>query len=432
VTKASGLALGHRSARGLVVRSGKIVRRFGVTQGPFARLLEQYREIAAEAGARPTLPITACVLARHAPLIRGLSERGVEFAIHGLVHNDHASLSLERQRTTIAQAAATFDACGVPYAGFRGPYLRWNEQTRAAVRSLGLRYHSTEAVEYPALTDESVNGAGADALARVRRMYAPRDAETMLVRPRMLDGLVDIPVVLPDDEIMVERLELSVAAQIAAWRTVLGVSHARGELFTLQLHPERMHECADALRTLLADARSCTPAVWLARLDEVADWWLRRDRATIAVEQTAPGRYRVAIEAPDDATVVVRGAPELDADPWYGQDRLLHARTVELAGDVRPVVGVSTRTAAAVRDLLREEGYAVEQHDDPSRVAVHIDEPRADAPETAIVARVEGATGPLVRIWRWPGGARSALSLTGDVDSVTIQDFALRIWETRR
>jgi hypothetical protein len=32
----------------------------------------------------------------------------------------------------------------------------------------------------------------------------------------------------------------------------------------------------------------------------------------------------------------------------------------------------------------------------------------------------------------WPEGKRAALSITGDVDSVTIQDFFLRILEVRR
>jgi hypothetical protein len=42
------------------------------------------------------------------------------------------------------------------------------------------------------------------------------------------------------------------------------------------------------------------------------------------------------------------------------------------------------------------------------------------------MAEVEASKGPLVRLWRWPAGARCALSVTGDVDSMTIVDFLRR------
>ena len=34
---------------------------------------------------------------------------------------------------------------------------------------------------------------------------------------------------------------------------------------------------------------------------------------------------------------------------------------------------------------------------------------------------------PLVRVARWPKGARGALSLTGDVDALTIWDYGFRL-----
>ena len=35
---------------------------------------------------------------------------------------------------------------------------------------------------------------------------------------------------------------------------------------------------------------------------------------------------------------------------------------------------------------------------------------------------------PLLRLGRWPGGAKSALAVTGDVDALTIWDYALRFF----
>jgi hypothetical protein len=51
---------------------------------------------------------------------------------------------------------------------------------------------------------------------------------------------------------------------------------------------------------------------------------------------------------------------------------------------------------------------------------------------SALVRQVEQGTAPLARIGVWPDGRRAAVSITGDIDSVTIQDFFLRILEVRR
>jgi len=51
--------------------------------------------------------------------------------------------------------------------------------------------------------------------------------------------------------------------------------------------------------------------------------------------------------------------------------------------------------------------------------------------EIAVLARIDAGPGPLVRLGRWPNGARSALAVTGDVDALTLGDFAIRSWETR-
>src|SRR5262249_47705374 len=76
---------------GLAARAGTILTRFGPTPGRMEAYLTHYADLAHEFGARPTLPITACVLARHPASIARFHEEGVEFAIHGLVHNDHAA-----------------------------------------------------------------------------------------------------------------------------------------------------------------------------------------------------------------------------------------------------------------------------------------------------------------------------------------------------
>ena len=47
--------------------------------------------------------------------------------------------------------------------------------------------------------------------------------------------------------------------------------------------------------------------------------------------------------------------------------------------------------------------------------------------ETRVWAEIDGGAFPLLRFGRWPHGSRSALSLTGDIDALTIGDYAHRI-----
>ena len=44
----------------------------------------------------------------------------------------------------------------------------------------------------------------------------------------------------------------------------------------------------------------------------------------------------------------------------------------------------------------------------------------------AVLRHVEASTGPLVRVWRWPDGARSAVSIAGDLDALSITDYLAR------
>ena len=51
--------------------------------------------------------------------------------------------------------------------------------------------------------------------------------------------------------------------------------------------------------------------------------------------------------------------------------------------------------------------------------------------EMDIVQTVEASPSTLVRFGAWPDGSRSALSITGDIDAMTLVDFMLRLWEAR-
>lgn len=408
-----------------------ILGRFGPTPARMVRCLERYVAITDAYGVTPTLPLTARVLERNAPTIRSFVDRGVEFAVHGLVHDDHKIRSLEEQRRSISAAMAIFDVAGVPHSGFRAPYLRYNAATELALRELQVSYHSSQAVFFPVVALDMAEPR-INAYQRVLALYGALDAERSVVRPRLDAGLVHIPVALPDDESMIERLRLGPESRVSIWTAILARSYHRSELFTLQLHPERAFELDDALEAVLADARRRRPAIWIARLDEIADWWRRRARARLRVDSVGAGRHRVHLEADPDATMLVRGLPTAGDRPWDDVTHVARSRDFEVASALKPVVGVSTRTSNDVIRLLRDEYIPCERSSDPAAYGAYLDLPGDTWSEAGVLERIAASAGPLVWLSRWPNAAKSALAITGDIDSVTLQDFAWRVWETRR
>ena len=412
------MSIRAKGVGGYAVRAAAIAWRFKVGHGLANRSLRRYVELTRAVNAYPSLPVTAVVLRRHPRLIAEYAAQGVEFAIHGLVHNDHALLGLEEQLESIARAARYFGEAGIRFTGFRGPYLRYSSHTDVALRALGLRYHSSQGIHFPVLSDAARRS---DGYRRALGFYGSWDADRVVSRPRFVDGLVHIPVSLPDDEIMVERLGLSTAAQIEAWLGILRATYRDGELFTIMLHPERIFDCGEALAAVLAEARSLAD-VWIARLDEIAEWWHRRSAARLEIREISSGRFSAtAVGAPDVALALNRS----------GMDRSLGTanEAVEFCSGLRPWVGVDVRAPDDLVAFLREEGYVVERSAEKTRFAVFIG--GTDWSERAVLTQLESSTASLVRVARWPAGVKSVVAVTGDIDSLTLGDFALRLWETR-
>jgi peptidoglycan/xylan/chitin deacetylase (PgdA/CDA1 family) len=422
------MSIHGRGPKATVARTATVVSRFGATASAMARRLERYAAITSRLGARPSWPTTACVLERHPALLKRYADDGVDLAVHGLVHGDHAVVDRARQLDTIKRAMDIFDRSGLRPLGFRGPYLRYNEATLDVLRELGLRYHSSQAVSFP-LVAEGLEPIAAASYGLALKLYSALDATRVAVTPRIKGGLVDMPVAVPDDEILLDRLHLDGPARIAEWLNILETTYTRGDLFTIQLHPERIDELAEALEETLAAARRKRPAVYVARLDEIAAWWLRRSYFSLRVTPTGENRCHVSLQADDDATFVTRGL-FVARTPWFGRDALCELREFDVESGRLPSVSVSRRSPPAVRDFLTQEGFAVAVSDDERSYGAHVDV-AAQWTETGVLDTIEAAPGPLVRLWRWPDAARSALATTGDIDALTLRDFVVRSWETR-
>lgn len=422
-----------KGAVNLLRRAGAIIRRTGFTPRRMGHSLAAYVRLLGRYQAHATFPVTAMALHRHPGALRHLLAQApaVELAIHGYRHTDLATLSDAEQAAEVERAAALFRAESIPFVGFRAPYLRWDDSLLAALGEAGFWYDSSRSVLWPVI-DETALDDGRRASLRLLLDYCrPQPAEAFPALPLWFDDLLEIPVSLPDDEMLVERLRLDEGQMAAIWTAALEQCHARGELFVLQLHPERFPLCAGALERVLERARELSPPVWLATLRDVAVWWREKRDLHLDLTPLGEGRWAVKGEGPERGALLVRGAAlEAESLPWDEKYRMVAQRQCALRAESRPCIGVSPAAPLELVDFLSDQGYLVEVSDRSEGYTVYLDRATFSPEDMLPLLRgIEAASGPLVRWARWPGGAGSALAVTGDVDALTMWDYALRPFE---
>lgn len=252
--------------RGLF-RASLIARRFGLGRRGMERNLECLVEILERHGARATLFVPAAVFARHRKSLDRFRRPVIEWGIHSDDHTDLSRMTKEEQETRVHNAVSLFDQGDLAFSGFRAPYLKTNSATVEALSTAGrFSYDSSSCV----LWDEVYLPSSAY-FSWCLGFYQPtRHSHT----PLGIDHggeLIRIPVSLPDDDILVDRERLAPAEVFAVWSAMLERSHQAGEIFVLQLHPERVRELAGVLSQLLELAARLSPPVWLPSLGEVAE-----------------------------------------------------------------------------------------------------------------------------------------------------------------
>lgn len=410
-----------RGMGNLVKRTFQVATRFGPGPKKMGGRFERFMDVLDEFGIQPTFPITALPMSRNPEFAHRLIERGAELAVHAHTHTDLSALTYEEQTRHMSQAIQLFRKHAVPFTGFRAPYLHWNADTMRVVEDYQFRYDSNQAVLWDVVDLESQGAAARDGWDKARAFYNPLDAADTVVLPFRRRGFVEIPVSLPDDEILHDRMYIHSAEFLGeTWMKIFEHTYQRGELFTLQLHPERIDFFANALRALLSTARNKKPAVWIATLESIAAWWV--DKAQNRADFVRDGDYyRVDVKAAPGATVLLReNGAERAVEP--GELR------VPAPDGLRPCVGVAPGSNREAIQRLADFGYIIEAGDAAADFVVHLGILR-DGGAPAIrehLAEIEECPGPLVRFATWPHGNKSALSVTGDIDALTIWDFLHR------
>jgi peptidoglycan/xylan/chitin deacetylase (PgdA/CDA1 family) len=411
-------------------RAQKIATRYGLTSAPMDQALQQFANILRQFGCSASFPITAVALERNRDMIARYLNANIEFVVHGYTHIDCSQFNLEEQLNHLERACKIFSQMGIASAGYRSPYLRRGPYIQTALETAGFSYVSNQPIIWDVIRDQAAVVSNRAAYDRALAFYEPWNANERPSLPWLNHQLVEIPISFPDDEILVDRLGGGTELIEETWLAILSKTYQQGELFTILLHPERIGFCANALASVLTKALTFAPSVWCARMDEIASWWKARARATINVTETAEGGFHCVVDSPTAATLLIRSV-EVDTavHPWDDGYSQIKEKDFTLQSSYRPFIGISSTTTPKLNDWLHQQGYFTEISEDRHRYQCYFDQPEFTAgQERSVLAKIENTYSPLVRLGRWPNGARSAICISGDIDALTLWDYGFRLF----
>jgi len=434
-----------KGAHNFARRLGTVFTRFGVSEAPTRQALYTIIDSLRQYNAEPTFFIPAVVLRRHPELITEIAHSGVEIGIHGYIHNDYRLLSESEQYEQTRQAIAVFEQTPISYRGFRNPYLGWTEESLHIFAALGFMYESNEAVIHDVIDLDQFTPLLRNGYEKSLELFQATTCTAYALRPHFEGALLRIPTSIPDDEMLFDRLRVTSPKRVGGiWCKVMQRVYELGGLYTLNLHPERGILCKRALDILLSYAHNQPLPVWVARLGDIAQWWKERSQFRLNITPQAPHHWHVEATCTPRATLLARYVTVEDASltPWSGMDVCIQSHSFTVHAPRCPCIALSLQTPEQVADFLQEQGLPVvrSSQEEADKYAMYLDiaEGLGTTREeqlqrrSALMEQVEQLEAPLIRFGCWPNRSRAALGVTGDIDSVTIQDFFLRVLEVHQ
>ena len=409
-------------------RAVNLLDRYRLSSARAIQRIESCLNMLISQDCRPTFPTPGLIVERYPKVIRHLQDKGGEIAIHGYQHIDLNTVPVNQACEQLIKAVHAFESRGIEVHGFRCPYLRCSDELLDAIPKGLFEYSSNKTISWN--FDPGIRGQNGNRIVEIlKRLYVSKPSADFISVPLERPNTLEIPISSPDDMTLIDGLKYDPDETGWAWSQVLEQTHRRGELFNLIFHPELADRCEQAFREVIRQAKQKHPSVWIARLCDISEWW--REKTGFRMEITPlPTGLRLTFLCSPRATILVRGF-EYDGSrrAWDESYRQLLTRTLDVPAYPRPFVGLTSRAPRETIAFLLAQGYILDLGQTARDCGIYLDEARLAslASETRLIDFIETCASPLVRYWRWPNGAKSAMSITGDLDALSLSDYLSRL-----
>lgn len=253
-----------RQGKNTLRRFSSLIARYGLNSAEMEAKISAFIKKAQKV----TFPITVRLLRKHPSFFK----EGAEYAVHGYSHADYSRMTWEKQERHLRKARQVMDKFGALDVGFRAPYLKTNKATLQLLSTLDFLYDSSCPIHWDILSAKRMNDQYRLALDH----YESRDPREEASLPFIEEGILRIPVSLPDDEMLIDRLGIKSQDELyEIWSEILCQCHQRNEIFVLLLHPERFHLAEGALDRLMKEAKRRNMRIGTLR--EIVSWWTTPD-----------------------------------------------------------------------------------------------------------------------------------------------------------
>jgi len=228
-----------------VRKSLRTASRYGFSNRKMENNIQTFVDICRSHDAQGcTLFIPGIVLRREGEFIGGL-QSFAELGLHGLKHIHYDELSYDDQVRDFREGWGVLDSFGIKNGRiFRAPYGRANNETFRALKECGCGIDSSKTHIWDVLTTDN------RLYAKALEWYAPATSPT----PYLENGVLEVPFSLPDDEMLIDRLNLPAEKVASAWKRIVTKAAETDQLFVLQLHPNRIRALKGALESVIREA----------------------------------------------------------------------------------------------------------------------------------------------------------------------------------
>jgi peptidoglycan/xylan/chitin deacetylase (PgdA/CDA1 family) len=244
------------------VRKGyRTVVRYGLSRGKMRDNIRSFVDVCSDEGAKGcTLFIPGATVAKEGKLVREIGSRA-EFGLHGLRHICYDIVDYPSQLSDLTEGWEIFKSLGLQAKIFRAPYGRTNDHTFRALRDLGCSIDSSRAFCWP------IEGKTNQLYDGVLKEYCLLEASV----PHEENGVIELPLSLPDDEMLADRLNLPPEKVAEVWSGCVKMASERNQVFVLQLHPHRMKKLGTAMRGAIRTAKD--NGMWVGSIGNLVEAW---------------------------------------------------------------------------------------------------------------------------------------------------------------